>query len=113
MMTDYYEVLVTCTGSNIGEDSFSTFNNFEKVFDTAEEVKQWIKEQYEDAKVGLSYIDIKGKGVPCGYVFTFENADWSHAPVERWTQIDWVNVNKVHAECAFEEIKDAIPYISE
>lgn len=108
-MIDYYEVLVTCTGSNIGEDDFSCFNEFEKLFHSPEDVRNWLKEHYGDAKVRPSYIDVNHKAVPCGYVFTFENADWSHSPVEKWTQVDWVNINKIHADNAFEEIGYEIP----
>ena len=45
------------------------------------------------------------EGKPCGYVYKFENADYSHSPVERWQQEDWVNISKIKADNAFKEIE--------
>jgi hypothetical protein len=108
MMINYYEVGVTCTGSSNGEEPFRMFDDFIKIFDTVDEVRQWINKRYRDVKHQYSYVDIKGVSTKCGYVFQFDNADWSHAPVEHWIQADWVNINKIYAENAFKEVDDEI-----
>jgi hypothetical protein len=46
-----------------------------------------------------------GDSTPCGYVFEFEDADYSHAPIEKWIQRDWVTVNKIASKNAFNEVK--------
>lgn len=105
-MVEYYEVDITCTGEE-SPGNFRIFNEETKIFDTPEEVIAWLKETYSHAKRQYVYAgDIKE---PCGYAYSFENCDWSHAPVEKWNQKDWVTVSKVHSEIAFEEIKHEIP----
>lgn len=112
MKNDYYEVIITCTGGNTEEDEFSVFDDDTQIFNTLEEVVQWVKREYGHAKRSLSYITVNGESVPCGYVFTFENSDISHYPVDKWIQRDWVNIDKIHSENAFGEIDHALSDIS-
>jgi hypothetical protein len=100
MTRKYYEVGIIHTGSSDGE-RFSQFHDETKIFETAHEVTEWLKENYSSAKRNDMYITDTEQ---CGYVYEFENADWSHSPVERWQQKDWVNIDKIEAENAFEEI---------
>lgn len=101
MTLHYYEVDIVSTGSSDGE-KFSQFNDETKVFETAREVTEWLKENYSSAKRNIMYY---AEGKPCGYVYKFENADYSHSPVERWQQEDWVNISKIKADNAFKEIE--------
>lgn len=103
---DYYEMLITCTGSTDGENDWRVFDDHTKIFDTVEDAQRWLKNQYACAKRLQMY---SGNGIPCGYLYEFKNADWSHSPVEQWWQRDWVSFSKLHSEDAFEELKYEIP----
>jgi hypothetical protein len=116
MTCTYYEIDIIYTSSSDG-DKF--YNNGEETipFETANEVKKWLDQKYGfdhplfkdlNYKVKRS-IMYQGDSTPCGYVFEFEDADWSHNPVERWVQRDWITVNKIISNNAFEEIKYEIP----
>ena len=105
---DYYEMVITCEGSSDGEE-FSVFDDKTKIFMTAGEAKEWLKKYYGNTDKVKRMQMYRGDGEPCGYIFEYENADWSHSPVEKWIQRDWVTVEKCHAEYAFEEIKYEIP----
>jgi len=37
------------------------------------------------------------KTIQCGWIVGFRNADYSHAPVERWLQQDWIALNQEKA----------------
>lgn len=102
MTRKYYEVGIIHTGSSDGE-RFSQFHDEIKIFETAHEVTEWLKKEYdfEIQRTVMYHAD----NMPCGYVFAFENADLSHVPVERWQQKDWVNISRISAEDAFEEIE--------
>ena len=43
------------------------------------------------------FVDTKsGEALHCGYTVGFHNADWSHAPVEKWLQRDWIEFREVN-----------------
>jgi hypothetical protein len=106
MIRKYYEVDIICTGEIDGERKFSRFDDETKIFETAYEVTEWLKKQYGSAKRSIMY---HADSIPCGYVYKFENADWSHSPVEHWQQEDWVNISRIEAETVFEEIAYEVP----
>lgn len=106
---DYYEMVIICEGSSDGEE-FSVFDEETKIFDTADKAREWLKEYYNTRRVSIHRMQMyRGDGIPCGYIFEYENSDWSHSPIEKWIQRDWVTVEKCHSEYAFEEIKYEIP----
>jgi len=106
---DYYEMIITCEGSSDG-DEFSVFDDKTKIFGTADEARKWLKEQYGNCRIPIRRMQMyHGDGIPCGYIFEYENADWSHSPVEKWIQRDWVSVEKCHSDNAFKEIEYEIP----
>lgn len=106
MIRKYYEVDIIYTGSSDGKE-FSMFDERTKIFATVDEITEWLKEEY--GLVKQRTVMYCADNIPCGYVYTFENADWSHAPVEHWQQRDWVSISKICAEEAFEEVKYEIP----
>ena len=60
------------------------------------EAKDWLKDNYGKAKRVPMYVDTKdGKTKKVGYVIGFRNADYSHSPVYKWIQQDWVSFNEV------------------
>ena len=106
---DYYEMIITYCGSSDGGETFSIFDDKTKIFDSADEAKAWLQEQYGNCDKVRRMQMYVGDGKPCGYIFEYENADWSHYPVEKWVQQDWISLEKCHSECAFEEMKYEIP----
>ncbi len=92
----YYRIDINCTGKT-GKEDWSTFDNISKVFDSIEKVKNWLKEQYKNCKKIPIYRDrTKNEPVKVGHIFCFKNADWSHSPVQKWYQRDWVEVREVN-----------------
>ena len=107
---DYYEMIITYCGSSNNGETFSIFDDKTKIFDSADEAKAWLQEQYGNCRIPVRRVQMyRGDGIPCGYIFEYENADWSHYPVEKWIQQDWISLEKCHSECAFEEMKYEIP----
>lgn len=75
------------------KDRFTVFNDHKKDFNSLEDAKKWIKEQYGKCKKVKMYAETKdGKDIHIGYIFGFRNADNSHLPVEHYIQQDWVEV---------------------
>jgi hypothetical protein len=103
---DYYEMTIISQGSSDSGKTFSVFDERTKIFGSSEEVKNWLKQKYDDCRIKVRRMQMYyGDSTLCGYIYEYENADWSHSPVERWVQQDWITVEKCHSECAFEEIK--------
>lgn len=98
MKGEYYRVEVTSTGG----ESLSTemkdrsiFNQEHKDFKTLAEARKYVAETYcriKGVKKSPMYRDVKGSSVRSGWVFSFWNADYSHAPIEKWWQEDWVEI---------------------
>lgn len=61
-----------------------------EVFTNRTAADTWIDEQYGTSKRTPMYRDVDGKSIQCGVIIGFRNADWSHAPVEKWLQQDWI-----------------------
>lgn len=95
---EYYKATIVRTGKPMGNSSegYSRFDDETKTFATLAELKSWLKEQYNSCKRQNMYRDgsDKGEHYKVGYVYAFNNADWSHSPVEKWHQQDWVEVSK-------------------
>lgn len=85
---------ITMTRKSYGKKSqFTIFNEETKTFQDIKSAKQWIKEEYGKRKRAPMYIDTKNGVKKVGYVIGFHNADWSHSPVEKWIQQDWISFN--------------------
>lgn len=109
---DYYEMTIISQGSSDGGKTFSVFDEKIKIFGSSEEIRNWLKEHYDNCRIDVKRTQMYyGDSKPCGYVYEYENADWSHSPVEEWLQQDWISIEKCHSTCAFEEIKYEIPEI--
>lgn len=91
------QLCITMTGKSFSpKDKFSTFGEDTKTFSTLQEAKRWLKEQYKKSKRVPMYVDMKdGEPKRIGYVIGFRNADYSHSPVQKWIQRDWVEFREV------------------
>lgn len=85
-------LVVTMTGKSyspsarwkcIAEDSHT--------FEDMASARAWLREQYGKSKRVPMYRDCTdGTTQTIGYIYGFRASDWSHAPVDRWLQQDWV-----------------------
>jgi hypothetical protein len=91
------QLCITMTGKSFSpKDKFSRFGEETKNFSTIKEAKGWLKEQYGNSKRVPMYVDLKTGGTKrTGYVIGFRNADYSHSPVQKWIQQDWVEFREV------------------
>jgi hypothetical protein len=111
----YYEADIIHTSSDDGDKFYQTGEET-KVFDSAKDITDWLKKMYDCSNVWLKNCEVKRSimyygenSIPCGYVFEFEDADYSHAPVVKWIQRDWVSFSKIVAEDAFKEVAYEVP----
>lgn len=95
-----FEVHITSTGRNYGRNQqYHILNEQSHRFDSKQAVQTFLKEQYGTCKRVKMYCDKKdGSTDQVGYIYGFHNADWSHAPVEKWLQQDWVSIVTFEAE---------------
>jgi putative lipase involved disintegration of autophagic bodies len=98
-MRHYYEVTTTCTTEETRHNPRLTtvFQESTKAYSTLEDVYRALHETYKDATITLTYRENNiTPAKPTGLAYTFENADYSHSPIERWTQVDWVEVTEIN-----------------
>lgn len=93
------QIRVSCTAKSYGHGDGDQWTRFDErthyVADDAA-LKEWLRETYGTCKRAPMFRDKKdGPPVRCGYVFGFRNADYSHSPVQRWLQQDWVTFNRI------------------
>lgn len=93
----YLEADITMTGKDIGsKGSYQIFGHERKTFRSMAELKKFLKDRYGNSKRSPMYIDTKdGKAQKTGYIYGFINADYSHAPVHKWYQQDWVEITEL------------------
>lgn len=60
-------------------------------FGTLAEARAYLAKRYGKAKRAPMYRDVEGAPpIRIGYVIGFRASDWSHYPVEKWLQQDWI-----------------------
>jgi len=91
------QLTITETGKGFSPKSdWTIINEAKKTFPDMETVKVFLKERYGKCKRVKMYQDNKNnESVHCGYIYSFHNADWSHCPVEKWIQRDWIGFNSL------------------
>lgn len=79
---------------NEGEDPSTThcFNVEHHECKTLDEVREFLEERYGDTVPTYGYDDNEK---PVTLTYEFEEGDYSHNPVERWDEMDDVNVYKM------------------
>lgn len=98
-MRHYYQVRTTCTTEETRNNPRLTtvFQESTKAYSTLEDVYRALHDAYKDARITLTYRENNvSPAKPSGLAYTFKNADWSHNPVQRWTQVDWVEVTEIN-----------------
>jgi hypothetical protein len=94
------QVKITQTGKSYNpKDQYETFGHDTKTFNNLQEANKWLNETYGKSKRQRMYADSKQGANHIGYVIGFHNADWSHAPVNKWLQQDWIEF------CTVESLK--------
>jgi len=90
------QLKITSTGKSYGKDQkFSQFSDDLRNFKSMTEVKAFLKEQYPKAKRTKMYMETNAEPKHIGYVYKFRNADYSHVPIQKWIQEDWVEFREV------------------
>ena len=92
---EYYKVHRVMTGKPMGrsDEDYSRFDEDDQLFETLDEAKQFIKDTYGASKRQAMYQDNGANQI--GWVIHFKNADYSHAPTNKWYQLDWVTITHV------------------
>ena len=97
------ELHITMTGKGYSpKAAWECFANEVKRFEDIAAAKVWLAEHYGKCRRVPMYCDVKAgpddpgfsRTVRAGTIYCFRNADWSHAPVEKWMQQDWVSVSE-------------------
>ncbi len=91
----YYQIKIVETGAQFFSSDYSTFNVDKRHFATLQEAKEYLKTHYGKARRQRIYQKSTNGDYACGWCYHFRNADWSHAPVQKWNQCDWVTVSEI------------------
>jgi hypothetical protein len=97
-MRHYYRVDIHMTARPLDDADarWQTFDDKSHTFDTLDEVRAFLTDQYAGQPTDPIYTGIaNGHRLVIGVCYYFENADYSHSPVESWAQCDWVSVVNV------------------
>lgn len=86
------ELLITYTAKSYHPSSkWACVGQEKRAFPGISEAKAFLREQYPGKKRVPMYRDTpNGKPKQTGYVIGYRNADYSHAPIERWLSQDWI-----------------------
>lgn len=85
------ELHITETGKGYHPSSeWTMINEYHKAFPSKEIAEAWIDETYGRSKRTKMFRDTPEGTTQVGYVIGFRNADYSHAPVDKWLQQDWI-----------------------
>jgi len=91
------QLQITMTGRSYGKvDTYKTFAEDTKTFDDLDAATAWLLKEYGKSKRQKMYCDRKnGESFQTGWIYCFNNADWSHSPVTKWRQQDWVEFQTI------------------
>ena len=86
------ELQITMTGKSYApKAAWQRFDDERRLFGTVDDAKAWLKKHYGNCSRQPMFVDtVDGEAKRVGYVYGFRNADWSHSPVDKWLQQDWV-----------------------
>lgn len=95
-----YQVHITMTAKSYGSrEGYSIFGEETHPFGTLADAKAFLTARYGTCKRVPILRDLptllEGTAYKSGFIGCFHNADWSHAPVDRWLQRDWCEIFKV------------------
>ena len=96
----YYKVNVTRTSKSMGhaQGSYLIFDEECFTFPSVSKYQAWLKETYGTCKRVKMFRDLpNGQATQVGWIYCFKNEDWSHSPVAKWWQQDWVSVDYIKA----------------
>ena len=95
-----YLLNIICTGKSYSpKDIYTRFMDDEITGLTdMKAVHAALDKRYGKSKRQKMYMERKdGTSYVCGWVIGFHNADYSHAPVNKWMQRDWVELIEYHS----------------
>lgn len=96
-MYTYYEVAVTQTTKAINskKDYIITYEETKR-FGTIDEVKSYLKEQYQGHKRVKMYQDNKsGEALHVGYIYCFKDSEYYQGKRKQFWRNDWVSIKQI------------------
>lgn len=88
------QLKITKTGKSYNpKDHYKVFDDDIIHCSSLDEAKKWLEDKYGSCKRTKMYQDPNGDHI--GYIYHFRDADFSHYPVNRWLQQDWVKFCEV------------------
>lgn len=92
----YYKITINQTSKPLfSKQPYQQFNKLTPTFQTLDEVKEYLKENYPKCKREKMYIDKKDNTQEhIGYIYCFKNKDYCHN-LEQWLQQDWCTITEV------------------
>jgi hypothetical protein len=86
------QIEIVPTARNSSKENWTRMSDTErKNFEDLKTCKAYLKNRYGKCKRYPVFIDKENsEALKYGYVFSFRNADYSHAPIQKWFQQDWV-----------------------
>ena len=93
----YIEVKITkCVKSYNPKDSYAIYDDMVTKFDTIEDAKEWLEDEYGTSKRQPMYVDDKdGKSKKIGYVIGFRNYDFVDGKRVNFIEQHWIGFEKV------------------
>lgn len=95
----YYEVRITKTARPMGNNvEWSTYDRTTDQFETLEEAKEWLADQYYYCKTKQrTYIDGKnGKPEHAGWIYSFKSDPASYDDCKHYEQ-HWISIYELNA----------------
>ena len=91
------ELSITFTGKSYSpKDNWRVLGHERHTFADMAEAKKFLQNRYGTCKRVPMYHDLKSGTKQTGWVFGYRNADWSHAPVEKWLSQDWCELFEIN-----------------
>jgi len=94
------QVVITMTGKSYNpKDEYRYFDKETLTFANKTDANKALAERYDKSwnRRGKIFVDTKSGGaLHCGYTVGFHNADFSHVPVKKWLQRDWIEFREVN-----------------
>ena len=93
-----YTAQIVMTGKGYHpREKFSGFGEDQVSAPTLKELKERLAERYGNSwkhKVPMYRDKTDGSTVRVGWLVGFRASDWSHSPVSKWIQQDWVSIRE-------------------
>jgi len=75
------------------KDKYKVISRYDEKFTSLHQALKWLKDKYENCSRSKMYYDQNEHySYHTGYIYGYRNADYSHSPIVKWLQQDWVSI---------------------